>query len=79
MLWKNSCRMAWANAISLLSVFHNAGVKAEIPTDIQLAMWEKFTSITAISGVGVVTCAPVGVTRSLPETRRLLIGAMQEI
>ena len=60
-------------------LFHKAGVKAEIPADIQVDMWEKFTLITAISGVGGVTCAPVGVTRSLPETRQLLIGAMQEI
>ena len=71
--------MAWGNAISLLSVFHKACGKAEIPADIQVAMWEKFTFITAISGVGDVTRAPVGVTRSLPETRQLLVGAMQEI
>ena len=63
----------------LMSVFHKAGVKAEIPADIQVAMWEKFTFITAISGVGGVTRAPVGVSRSLPETKQLLIGAMQEI
>ena len=68
--------MAWGNAISLLSVFHKAGVKAEIPTDIQIAMWEKFTFIPAISGVGGVTRAPVGVTRSLPETRQLLFRAI---
>jgi ketopantoate reductase len=79
MLWKNSCRKAWGNAISFLSVFDKAGVKAEIPADIQVAMWEKFTFITAISGVGDVTRAPVGVTRSLPETRQLLVGTMQEI
>ena len=63
----------------LKSVFHKAGVKAEIPADIQVATWEKFTFITAISGVGGVIRAPVGITRSLPETRQLLIGAMQEI
>ena len=64
---------------SLLTIFQEAGVKVEIPADIQVAMWEKFTLISAISGVGGVTRAPAGVTRSLPETRQLLIRVMQEI
>jgi 2-dehydropantoate 2-reductase len=64
---------------SLLRAFQEAGVKAEIPADIQVTMWKKFTFITAISGVGGVTRAPVGVTRSLPETRQLSLRVMQEI
>ncbi len=64
---------------NLLTIFQDAGVKAEIPADIQVAMWEKFTFISAISGVGSVTRAPVGVTRKLPETRQKLIRVMQEI
>ena len=63
---------------SLLAVFHKAGVKAEIPVDIHVAMWEKFAFISAISGVGGVARAPVGVVRSLPETRSLLRGAIEE-
>jgi 2-dehydropantoate 2-reductase len=59
--------------------FERAGVKAEVPEDIHAAMWEKFLLIAAISGVGAVTRAPVGVTRSVPETRALLEAAMQEI
>ena len=54
------------------------GVRVETPLDIQAAMWRKFLFISAISGVGAVTRAPVGITRSLPETRRLLEMAIQE-
>lgn len=63
----------------LLHAFDQAGVKADIPADIQAAMWDKFLFIASISGVGAVTRAPMGVYRSLPETRRMLVDAMQEI
>lgn len=64
----------------LRRAFENAdGVAAEIPSDIRVAMWEKFLFIAALSGVGAVTRAPVGVLRSLPETRRMLERAMHEI
>jgi 2-dehydropantoate 2-reductase len=63
----------------LRAAFERAGVRAEVPDDIQAAMWEKFLFIAAISGVGAVTHAPAGVMRSLPETRLLLEKAMQEV
>ncbi len=64
----------------LRDVFQRAeGVTPEIPLDIRVAMWEKFLFIAALSGVGAVTRAPLGVLRSLPETRRLLEKAMEEI
>lgn len=55
------------------------GVTAEIPPDIQAAMWGKFLTITAWSGLGAVTRAPVGVWRTLPETRHMWIQAMHEV
>lgn len=63
----------------LIEIFQTAGVKAEIPVDIHAAMWEKFTFISTVSGVGGVARAPIGVIRSVPETRKLLILAMEEI
>ena len=63
----------------LRQVFSRAGVVAETPVDIQAAMWEKFLFIAAISGVGAVTRAPVGVVRSLPGSRRMLEQVMEEI
>jgi 2-dehydropantoate 2-reductase len=67
-------------AIRLQQAFERAvGVRAEVSADIQAAMWRKFLFIAAISGVGAVTRVPVGVTRSVPETRTLLVQAMREV
>jgi len=63
----------------LKQAFSRAGVRAEIPADIQLALWEKFLFIASISGIGAVTRAPADITRRLPETRRMLEGMMREI
>jgi 2-dehydropantoate 2-reductase len=63
----------------LRDAFMRAGVNAEVPADIQLAMWEKFLFIASFSGVGAVTRAPAGVLRSLPETRGMLEAAMHEV
>jgi 2-dehydropantoate 2-reductase len=53
-------------------------VRAEIPPDIQVRMWEKFVFICAVSGVGSVARQPMGVVRSVPETRALLRAALEE-
>jgi 2-dehydropantoate 2-reductase len=50
-----------------------------VSSDIELALWEKFLFITAWAGVGAVTRAPVGVVRSVPESRRLIASALDEI
>ena len=63
----------------LRQAFERAGVKAEIPSDIQAAVWEKFIFVAPYGGIGAVTRAPAGVIRSLPETRRMLERGMQEI
>ncbi len=56
-----------------------AGINAEIPDDIQAAMWGKFVFIAAISAVGAAVRLPVGAWRVLPETRALLEESMYEI
>lgn len=63
----------------LLEAFHRAGVRAEIPSDIQVALWEKFIFVAPYGGVGAVTRAPAGVIRSLPETRQMVERGMLEI
>lgn len=55
------------------------GVTAEIPEDIQAAVWSKFLFICAMSGIGAITRAPIGVTRRLPETRDMIVGMLAEI
>ena len=63
----------------LREVLSRAGVPVEVPEDIVGALWEKFLFVVPVGGVGAVARAPVGVIRSLPETRALLEGAMREI
>jgi 2-dehydropantoate 2-reductase len=55
------------------------GVKSSIPSDVNVAMWQKFMLICPWSGLGAVSQAPIGVLLKLPETRQLLLDAMQEI
>jgi 2-dehydropantoate 2-reductase len=55
----------------LRQAFLRAEVPAIIPADIRVAIWEKFMAIR-LGPVGAVARAPVGVLRSVPETRRLV-------
>lgn len=64
---------------NLRQAFERAGVKAEVPPDIQVAVWEKFIFVAPYGGVGAVSRAPAGVVRTLPETRRMIERGMQEI
>jgi 2-dehydropantoate 2-reductase len=65
---------------ALRAVFELAsGLSVLVPRDITVASWEKFLFIAPVSGVGAVTRAPIGVFRSIPETRAMLEAAMQEV
>lgn len=63
----------------LRQAFAQVGVQATIAADIRAALWEKLLFVGPFGGVGAATRAPIGVMRSLPETRALLEGAMTEI
>lgn len=63
----------------LRAAFDRAGVEVAIPADFGRALWSKFLFVVSLGGVGAVTRAPVGVVRKLPETRRMLKRAMEEI
>lgn len=63
----------------LLQTFKNAGIEAEIPPDIMAALWIKFLFVVSWGGIGAVTRAPIGVIRTLPQTRRMLEKSMHEI
>jgi 2-dehydropantoate 2-reductase len=64
---------------TLRSAFENAGVHAEVPADIHRSMWSKFLFIAPMSAVGAATRVPVGVWRSMPETRELVTRALREV
>ncbi len=59
--------------------FARAGVRANVAEDIHVSLWEKFLFVVPSGGVGAVTRVPVGVTRALPETRRMAQAGMEEI
>lgn len=63
----------------LYQAFFRAGVRVSIPDDTMAAMWEKFIFIATISGICAVTRMPVGVVRSLPQTRQMVEQAIQEM
>ena len=63
----------------LRKVFERAGIDAAIPSNIQAALWRKFLFVSSFGGVGSVTRAPIGVIRTVPETRRMLERCMHEI
>jgi 2-dehydropantoate 2-reductase len=62
----------------LRRVFERASVQVEIPAD-HKALWDKFLLVVSFGGMGALTRAPIGVIRTLPETRRLLECCMQEV
>jgi 2-dehydropantoate 2-reductase len=66
-------------AEQLRQVFERADVKVEVPKDIHVSLWEKFLFVVSFGGVGAVTRAPIGVIRTLAETRRLLEQCLREI
>lgn len=63
----------------LAEALGQAGVKVEVPENIWTAMWQKFTFIVTVSGVGAVLRAPVGVIRSLPGPRQLVVECIAEV
>ncbi len=72
-------RQRTPEAEALRDSLTNAGVYALLSDDIEAALWEKFLQVTALSGVGAVTRAPLGEIRGYPPTRRMLEQAMVEI
>ena len=68
-----------ARAEALLGALADAGVRAEIASDIYAAIWEKFMLIATWSGVGAVTRAPVGAWRASPGSRSMAEACLREI
>jgi len=55
------------------------GTRVTISGDIRVALWEKLMFVVPFGAVGAVTRAPIGITRALPGTRRMIDDAMREI
>lgn len=57
----------------------SAGVECPLSPDIRRSIWQKFLLVTSTGGIGAVTRMPVGITRSLAQTRQLVEEAMNEV
>jgi 2-dehydropantoate 2-reductase len=66
-------------AALLREILSQAGVRAEIPADIEAALWEKFVFVCALGGVTTVARSTVGEIRAYPPTWQMLEQAMREI
>ena len=64
---------------ALVKALRAGGVRAEVPDDMDAALWHKFLFVCSIGGVGAVCRMPLGPVRETPESRALLRGAMEEI
>ena len=56
-----------------------AGMTVHLSHHIIAQLWRKFMLIAPWSGMGAVTRMPVGVFRSLPETRSMLVACIREV
>jgi len=63
----------------LLRAFQNAGVQANIPTNIHAALWGKLAFMAANSGVGAITRVPVGQWRSVPGSWEMAQQVVKEV
>ncbi len=64
---------------ALAAALRRAGVDAEVPPDIDAAIWLKFLFVCSVGGVCGACRMPLGPVRTLPESRALLRRAMEEI
>ena len=64
---------------ALVAALRDAGVNAEVPADIDAAIWLKFLFVCSVGGVCGACRMPLGPVRTLPESRALLRRAMEEI
>jgi 2-dehydropantoate 2-reductase len=68
-----------ARVLALRDMLQKAGVRAEIPDDIRVAVWKKFAFSGGCGGINAATRSPAGRTRSVPETRALLERSIGEV
>lgn len=68
-----------ARAGQIRETLERANIPAELSTQIQRALWEKYIFLVPLSGLTALTRCPIGVIRSVPETRRLFRQIVEEL
>ena len=64
---------------NLLEAFKNAGVTANIPANIQAALWAKLALMAVNSGIGAITRVPTGQWRSVAGSWKMAQQVVQEV
>jgi 2-dehydropantoate 2-reductase len=64
---------------AIADAFQRAGVHAEVPPDIHRSMWTKVLFIAPYSAIGAASRVPIGVWRSMPQTRELAERLIHEM
>ncbi len=64
---------------ALAAALARAGVDARVSREVEREIWEKFLTIEPWGAIAAASRAPIGVLRSLPETRALHQAAMREV
>ena len=57
----------------------NSGITAELHSDIQAALWQKFLGICGVNGVTALTRLPMGEIVACKETHNLMRATMEEV
>jgi 2-dehydropantoate 2-reductase len=65
-------------ALAFLKALQGAGVTAELSDDIEREIWEKFVFLVGLSATTTLMRSAIGPIRSDPDTRALLLDAMDE-
>ena len=68
-----------ARVEGLLAALKAAGVEAQVSDRIEAVIWEKFLPLAAWSGVSALTRCQLGPVRDDPDTRAMLIAALEEV
>lgn len=55
------------------------GMSVHLSQNIFAQLWKKFMLIAPWGGIGALTRTPIGVIRSLPETRQMLMDSIREV
>jgi 2-dehydropantoate 2-reductase len=61
-----------------VAAFQSAGVETVLSNDVRRVTWEKFTFLTALSGLTALTRKAIGPVREHPATRTMLLDALRE-
>lgn len=63
----------------LRDLLDGAGIPVELSSDTRRALWEKYLLIVAEGGMTALTRCPVGIVRSVPETRKMYRMILEEL